>query len=135
MKSTTHNNNNHQKNDSMLKEKTNQDFNKQKPNANNPNQIKKHEVGENEETESQKRTIEAENGLILNDSSLDEEGNINHDINKQDPTQSTIGLTNPTRNEGGNAKEVTDEHANNNQNQDTQHRNKGSQAKGNGKSK
>lgn len=82
-----------------------------------------------------KRTTEAENDLVLNDSSLNDEGNINHDINTQDPTQSTTGITNPIRNEGGNAKEVTDEHANNNQNQDTQHRNKGSQAKGNGKSK
>lgn len=52
--------NSKQKNDGMLKEKTNEDFNKQKPNPKDPYQNKKHQIGENEETEKQKRPIEAQ---------------------------------------------------------------------------
>jgi hypothetical protein len=55
-----------QKNDSMLTAKTNEDFNKQKPNPNVPKQTKKHQIGENEETEKQKSPIVVQTPVAVN---------------------------------------------------------------------
>lgn len=63
------NDNSKQKNDGMLKEKTNEDFNKQKPNPKDPNQNKKHQIGENEETEKQKRPIVVQSPDAVNTTS------------------------------------------------------------------
>ena len=45
------------KNDGALKEKTNEDYNKQQPDPNDPNQVRNHQIGDREEREIQKREI------------------------------------------------------------------------------
>lgn len=52
------NDNRNQQTDSMSKEKTNQDFNKQKPNPADPNQT--HQIGEDDERENNSRKVTAE---------------------------------------------------------------------------
>lgn len=47
--------NSHHKNDGALKEKTNQDYNKQQPDPNDPNQVRNHQIGDVEESKIQKR--------------------------------------------------------------------------------
>jgi len=52
------NDNRNQPTDSMSKEKTNQDFNKQKPNPADPNQS--HQIGEDDERDHKNREVTAE---------------------------------------------------------------------------
>lgn len=52
------NDNRNQQTDSMSKEKTNQDFNKQKPNPADPNQT--HQIGDDDERENNSRKVTAE---------------------------------------------------------------------------
>jgi hypothetical protein len=53
------NDNRNQPSDSVSKEKTNQDFNKQKPNPSTTNQT--HQIGEDDERENNSRKVTAEN--------------------------------------------------------------------------
>jgi len=48
-----------QENDGALKEKTYQDYNKQHPDSDDPNQVSNHQIGDGEEKETQKREINA----------------------------------------------------------------------------
>lgn len=59
--------NSHQPTDGMLKEKTNQDYNKQKPDPKDPLQNKNHQIGEEDEEESQRREITANIGDNMGD--------------------------------------------------------------------
>ena len=56
------NDNPNQQNDDMSKDKIYQDYNKQKPNLNDPNQNKNHQVGDDEDAISKKREITANVG-------------------------------------------------------------------------
>ena len=53
-----------QQNEGMSKEKTNQDYNKQKPDKNDPNHNKNHQIGEKEEEINQEKGNTAEKGNI-----------------------------------------------------------------------
>lgn len=57
-----------QDSEGMLKEKTNQDFNKQKPNPIDPNQNKEHQSGEADGVEKQTKKISDKSDQLIKDS-------------------------------------------------------------------
>ncbi len=65
--------NSNQKTESMLKQKTNEDYNKQKPNPKDPNQNKNHQA--DGDLENNKREVTAETFDKRKDSQNGNEGN------------------------------------------------------------
>ena len=57
-----------QDSEAMLKEKTNQDFNKQKPNPNDLNQNKDHQSGETDGVEKQIKKVADKSDHLIKDS-------------------------------------------------------------------
>jgi len=64
-----------QDSEAMLKEKTNQDFNKQKPNPNDPNQNKYHQSGEADGVEKQIKKVSDKSDNLNKDSQSGDELN------------------------------------------------------------
>lgn len=67
------NNKSNQKNDGMLKEKTNEDYNNQIPNSKDPNQSKNQQIGKIYDDENQASKINAKVGASTRDSGTDKE--------------------------------------------------------------
>ncbi len=63
-----------QENEDMLKEKTNQDFNKQKPNPNDPNQVEGQPGNDDMDKETTKREVNSNPENISDPSQTKEEG-------------------------------------------------------------
>jgi hypothetical protein len=87
------NDNRNQQTDSMSKEKTNQDFNKQKPNPADPNQT--HQIGEDDERENNSRKVTAENahkstGNPSTETSHNTHSTDNHKTEKQNSDKGTL---------------------------------------------
>lgn len=59
----------------MLNEKTNQDYNKQKPDPKDPNQSRNHQISKEEELENKKKQLKNKTNNPTNDSRNGDEGN------------------------------------------------------------
>lgn len=69
-------------NDTMLKEKTNQDYNKQKPDPKDPNQKKNHQAGEDEEREFKERSVRSASEGASKEGQQRQDGNKDIDDNE-----------------------------------------------------
>lgn len=88
-------NKSHHNNDTMLKEKTNQDFNKQKPDPNDPNQKKNHQAGADDERENKEHALKAKSGDTPHN------GQKRDESNKDTDKEETDRPPNRERNENG----------------------------------
>jgi hypothetical protein len=106
------NDNRNQPTEGMLKEKTNQDFNKQKPDPKDPIQNKKHQIGEDDEEENDRREITANIGDNMDndrnreedesDDSVDQVTNNSRDQKNRDEESDSFRSENRTENQNTN---------------------------------